>query len=105
MKSINSQLTPALLVLLAVCGCSVNGRHSCFRDIAEKNLIFNPDWTRLPVFDVAREDWPFTSSVWHNGETTEYRETIIDRQGRFLYHPECHYYRRFDSIRTGRLHR
>ena len=104
MKHINSQLVLAMLMSSAVWGCSSTGHQPLPTHVAEKNLIFNPDWTGLPVFNIARTAWPTTIGRWDTGEMIEYQETIVDRQGRFINQPDFHY-RRFDSVRSGRLHR
>lgn len=69
-----------------------------------KHTLFNADWTRDASENIGRIVWPMTTAYNETGESTEYRETIIDRQGRFGFDRDQHY-RRFDSIRTGRTYR
>ena len=92
----------AVLVTIAVgLGCSVTERNGSTRWIAGQHLIFNPEWTGIPSGPEAREVWPSTSAFGGRDEEVFYRETIMDWQGR----TEPVYYRRFNSIRTGRAHR
>ncbi len=80
-------------------------RHPGPAQIAEKHLIFNPEWTNIPPEYVARSDWPSTAALSVLGEEIAYRETIIDRQGRSTGGRDQTYYRRFYSVRTGRAGR
>jgi hypothetical protein len=66
-----------------------------------ENLIFNPQFTFASELHVARRDWPSTTAFHRPTEHLKYRETIIDRQGRFG-GSDDYLYRRFDSIRVGR---
>lgn len=71
---------------------------------AANNLLFNPQWTIAPGYDLTRSDWPVATVVEYPGEEFSYRETIADHQGRFSANQD-YAYRRFDSIRTGRTRR
>ncbi len=98
----------AWLLLLApfiAAGCSVPMRSVRLPGIKCTSTIFNPEWTGLPVSSVPRTDWPSTIAYSDFGEEITYRETIIDWQGRFGGTRDQLYYRRFDSIRTGRARR
>ena len=71
---------------------------------AANSLLFNPQWTIDSGYDLARSDWPVAASFEHQREEFSYRETIIDRQGRFGTGQD-YSYRRFDSTRTGSTRR
>jgi hypothetical protein len=72
-----------------------------FEQYAANNLLFNPQWTIDPGYDLARSDWPVATVFEHQREKFSYRETIVDRQTRFGTDQDF-YSRRFDSTRTGR---
>ena len=90
-----------VLVSSTSIGCSVSARTAGPSYIAERHLLFNPEWMDLPVGYVARSDWPSTVAFSTISEAVEYRETIIDWQGRFGADSD-RLYRRFGSVRTGR---
>ena len=102
-----------LFLLAAAVGCSAPSHRSILSPseyavtnaVADKHLIFNPEWTKLPTVGSMRSDWP--SSVGHRafGEDVRYEEMIIDRQGRFGHSAHRDYYRRFTAVRTGRAGR
>ncbi len=93
-----------LAVPLLVAGCSASGRIARPVLIPVKHLLFNPEWTDLPVLFVGRENWPSTPAFSTSGETVNYRETIYDRQGDFAFGRD--YLRRtFHSVRTGHAKR
>lgn len=94
-----------LLAIAAGLGCSGTGRNASVQWSASQHLIFNPEWTGIPSGPVAREVWPATAAFVGREEEVFYRETIIDWQGRTSGGREPVYYRRFNSIRTGRAHR
>ncbi len=103
-----NRMFATLLLLLAmpiIDGCSVSARTARPRTVKMNNAIFNPEWTQIPVSAIARSDWPSTDAFSAHGEEVEYRETIIDWQGRFGRSQDQVYYRRFDSVRTGRARR
>ena len=93
-----------LIALVILVGCSASARYVKPSHVAEKNILFNPEWTGLPSFFVGRTEWPATIAFSHLGEDVEYRETIVDRQGWYR-NGRDHLYRRFDSVRIGRIHR
>ena len=92
-----------ILVATTLAGCATPVRTTGLAHIPEKNLIFNPEWTGLPVLEVARASWPSTAAFSSLVEQIDYRETIIDRQGSFG-HDLDFLYRRFDSVRSGRAY-
>ena len=100
---------PAAVLLLLTAslltGCTATGRMSSSSRLPASYTIFNPDWNRLPLVSVPRADWPVTTAFSKLGESIEYRETIIDWQGRFAGARDQRYYRRFESVRTGRARR
>lgn len=93
-----------LIASVILGGCSVSAHYARPSHVAEKNILFNPEWTGLPPLFVGRAEWPSTIAFSHIGEDVEYRETIIDRQGWYR-NGRDHLYRRFDSVRTGRIRR
>lgn len=103
-----NRILATLLLLLAIPiigGCSGYVRSARPHYVKMNHAIFNPEWTQIPVTAVARSDWPSTAAYSGSGEEVEYRETIIDWQGRFGGSREQLYYRRFDSVRTGVVRR
>ena len=93
-----------LLIAWAAHGCALCPRAADPQVVAAKNLIFNPDWTNIPPETAYRTDWPSTVAFSRPDETIVYEERIIDSQGASENDRDRHY-RRFDSIRTGRVHR
>lgn len=63
-------------------------------------LIFNPEWNVAESVLNARNDWPTASGPSRFAEGTEFREFVVDRQGRFGQNADF-YYRRYESVRTG----
>ena len=100
-RRLNLGIILALPVLLLATGCSSSGHLRRSRCVQYENLIFNPQFTFAPEVAVSRMDWPSTAAFHRPTEHLEYRETIIDRQGRFG-GSDDYLYRRFDSIRVGR---
>ena len=99
-----NRMVATTLLLLAIpiaVGCSGHARTPRSHGVKMNNAIFNPEWTRIPVTAIARSDWPSTAAYSGSDEEVEYRETIIDWQGRFGRSQDQVYYRRFDSVRTG----
>ena len=90
-----------LMAILFAEGCTGGVRVARPTDVKLNNAIFNPEWTRIRVSAIARSDWPSVAVFSDGGEEIEYRETIIDWQGRFGRSQDQVYYRRFDSVRTG----
>ena len=68
------------------------------------NLIYNPDSTGVPVYEVGRSEWPATIASDLPTEEISYQEVIYDRQGRFGIIDD-NYDRRFDSVRFGHIRR
>ena len=99
-------ISALLLALVGVVagGCAHPVRATNAQSVVQRDLLFSPAWTGLPTYDVARAQWP--SSVGHEslGEVVDYRETIIDRHGLAGLQRDF-YYRRFESVRTGRSYR
>ncbi|MBU0716781.1 MAG: hypothetical protein KJ749_00900 [Planctomycetes bacterium] len=93
----------AVSVLLAT-GCACPRHRADHPQTAKKELLFNPEWANVPVFDTPRADWPSTVAYRRDGETIDYRETIIDRHGQSGTRLD-RYYRRFEAVRTGQLAR
>jgi len=71
---------------------------------ADSHMVFNPDWSGLPVVDVPRADWPVAYGAQVGREETAFRERIIDRPAQFNGQRD-QYTRRFSSTRHGRIHR
>ena len=69
------------------------------------DILFHPDWTGMPTFDVARSSWPSTPAYLPVGEVVDYQETIYDLQGRSWTGRQDYYRRQFKSVRTGRSYR
>jgi len=104
-KNLVKHILVALVLLVIstpMAGCYVPARRPTPDYVSAKSIIFNPEWTGIPPFYVARTDWPSTVVFSNPGEELAYRETIIDRQGQFAGRRDQTYYRRFTSIRTGR---
>jgi hypothetical protein len=89
-----------LFASLAFCGCAASVCRVVPQSPVSTHLIFNPERTGVPPRDMTRADWPATPAYAHGAEQVEYRETIIDRQGRFGADQD-RLYRRFESVRTG----
>jgi hypothetical protein len=97
-KSFN--LMVLLFVGFAVGGCAATRSAEGFRGMQSKNLVFNPEWTRTPFVAVSREsDWPSSRAKTGANERIEFRETIIDYQGRSGGVNDDRYYRRLYSVR------
>ena len=69
------------------------------------DLLFNPDWTGVPTFDVPRSSWPSTPAYLPVDEVVDYQETIYDLQGRSSRGQGDYYRRQFKSVRIGRAYR
>ena len=69
------------------------------------DILFNPDWTGVPTFDVSRSSWPSTPAYLPAGEIVDYQETIYDLQGRSSHGQGDYYRRQFKSVRIGRSYR
>lgn len=102
-----------LLIAICVVGIAITGLVGCastpvshlsMRKV-KMDLLFNPDWTGVPTFDVPRSSWPSTPSYLPIGEIVDYRETIYDLQGGSLNGREDYYRRQFQSVRVGRSYR
>ena len=103
MKRTLGLLTP--LVMVTLVGCSATATSAPPSRMSVQHVIFNPEWTGIPSLGFARTDWPSTVAFLHVGEEIDYKETIIDWQGRFGGNLDQTYYRRFASVRTGRARR
>lgn len=91
--------------VIALAGCaSLPGPDRSTRAV-KKDLLFSPEWAGMPTFDVARSSWPSTASHLSAGEVVDYQETILDFHGRSRLGRNDDYYRRFQSVRVGRLYR
>ncbi len=91
-------------LLLAMTGCGSAQRDPQARVAIDKNLIFNPHASLWSPSYIPRSDWPATTAYGGYTEYVDYRETIIDRQGA-TGAAQDYLYRRFDSVRTGRVRR
>lgn len=91
--------------LAALSGCASLRDPDRAARIVKKDLLFSPGWTGIPTFDVARSSWPTTTSHLSVGEVVDYQETILDLHGRSRLGRRDDYYRRFQSVRVGRLYR
>lgn len=86
-------------------GCvSAPGPHRPTREV-KMDILFNPDWTGVPTFDVSRSSWPSTPAYLPAGEIVDYQETIYDLQGRSSHGQGDYYRRQFKSVRIGRSYR
>ena len=94
-----------LFAMTAATGCSTTAGRADQTFVSETHLIFSPEWTGLPLAEVGRSNWPATIARLQPGEDLDYRETIIDRQGRLPYNVDRDYYRSFTATRTGRTRR
>ena len=103
-KMQTTKLMLIALAVVAVVGCAADRRRVSWRPIPDSHLIFNPERSTPAPPDNFRADWPVVLSGQPDGEEVEYRETIIDHQGRFGRNSDYHF-RRFDSVRTGRVRR
>jgi hypothetical protein len=56
----------------------------------------------MPSLAGARSSWPATGSNAPERELTEYVTHLIDRQSR-SFRGQDYFYRRFESVKTGRL--
>jgi len=90
-----------MLIAVVTAGCSHAQQSRPITPVREKNLVFNPDRTGLPSFDVARSDWPSTLAYSAGGQYTEYEVRIEDRTGGWHRGRDDYYYRRFSSVRQG----
>ena len=71
--------------------------------MARADLLFDA-FPTLEASENARSDWPQTVANDHPFEDIRYREVLINQQGRFGTE-EDRPYRRFESVREGRIHR
>lgn len=102
-----------LLIAICVVGIAGSGLVGCASTpvsqpsvrIVKTDVLFNPDWTGVPTFDVARSSWPSTPAYLPVGEVVDYQETIYDQQGRSWGGRQDYYRRQFKSVRTGRSYR
>ena len=94
----------AVLSLTVLSGCANIGRHVWAREYVPSHLIFNPDGTGVALRAIPRSDWPSTVAYSHARETIEYRATISDLQGLSQGGRDT-MFRRFHSVRTGRVRR
>ncbi len=102
-----------LRIAICVFGVAITGLVGCVSTpvsqvstrIVKMDLLFNPDWTREPTFDVPRSSWPSTPAYLSAGEVVHYEETIHDFQGRSLTGRTDYYRRQFRSVRIGRSYR
>lgn len=99
----------AIVLVAMLVGCrAVDNREGVSPSAAPMNpapnrhLIFSPDTeVTLVLHDYGRE-WPSAIEAYQPLETIDYKETISDRQDRRGGFEDQHF-RRFDSVRTGRL--
>lgn len=94
-----------LFGVIALTGCASRAGPDRSARIVKKDLLFSPEWTGMPTFDVSRSSWPATAAHLSVGEIIDYQETILDSQGRSRFGRDNDYYRRFRSVRVGRSYR
>ncbi len=70
----------------------------------DSHLVFGPGAGMVPFVDVPRADWPAAAARGARGETIQYTERLLDRQGQYG-HDQDYLVRRFRSVRTGRIGR
>ncbi|MCH9033190.1 MAG: hypothetical protein IID42_01640 [Planctomycetes bacterium] len=93
------------MTITGLVGCaSMPGPHRPVRRV-KVDLLFNPEWTGVPTFDVSRSSWPSTPAYLSVGEVVDYQETIYDLQGRSSRGQGDYYRRQFKSVRIGRSYR
>ena len=92
------------VLLVVAVGCANRSRGPQEAPQFKSDLLFGPAWAGYASRDTPRSAWPSTRAYDSDEETVSFRETIIDRQGRFLFGRDD-YYRRFDSVREGRIRR
>lgn len=93
------------IAIAGLVGCaSAPTSHHSVRKV-QMDVLFNPDWTGVPTFDIARSSWPSTPAYLPAGEIVDYQETIYDQQGRSSLGREDYYRRQFRSVRIGRSYR
>lgn len=94
----------AVFSVVSAIGCASCAITDCELRNKARNLIFNPESTRIDLVDSTRSDWPATSASQIGSQTTVFRETIMDREGGRSGRSD--YGRRhFTSVRTGRIRR
>lgn len=96
-------------LLAALGGCCAAERHQGATPSAvplgpspNRYLIYSPDTEETFVQHDYESNWPSGVAGSPSGEFIAYREIVLDRQDR-RGSREDQYYRRFESIRTGRL--
>ncbi len=74
---------------------------------ADSHMVFNPDWSDMPLVDVPRSDWPATyASNNSDGEMITFSERINDNPSEYGgLGQRDNYSRRFYSTRTGQIRR
>jgi len=99
----------AMVFCLVVCGCRSGAPRGGALPASNpgntapnRHLIFSPEQDGTFVMQDYDTNWPATIDAYQPFEVVDYRETISDRQDRWG-NLEDQYYRRFDSVRTGRL--
>ncbi len=99
----------AIAICLVACGCRSGAPREATSPPSNpvdngpnRNLIFSPEPQGTFVMQDYDTNWPATIDAYQPFEVVDYRETISDRQDRWG-NLEDQYYRRFDSVRTGRL--
>lgn len=91
-------------LLLVAAGCAQPVRRYPVNGTKCGNLVFNSQWNYATEASLYRSDWPSTAGYNPTRDVVRFRETIIDRQGQNHYSDD-YLYRRFESVRTGRVRR
>ncbi len=94
-------LIVAIGLTLVTVGCAQRVRRYPVNGTVCGNLVFNSQWNMSVDGFSNRSSWPSTGAYQLSTEQIEFRETVIDRQGRFG-HSDDFLYRRFEQTRTGR---
>lgn len=98
-------LAAVALIVIASTGCHHDGRGRCAtRTDLRGDLVFNPGGGDFPMADAARRHWPATTTDGLAWDQTEFTTVLRDTQ-----YPPLNvrdgFYRRFESVRWGRVGR
>jgi len=104
MKCVVQLCLPLLPVMVMLAGCATTEPQREATHTAGRSLIFNPHGNYYCENSTYRSSWPSTEGFGPGHEVVSFRETIHDRQGRNG-RSEDYLYRRFDSVRIGRIRR
>lgn len=104
MRSILVATALGALALLPSGGCASSKSVQPGIHFAQSHIIFNPYWTGIPLSSQMRSEWPSTPAFRPQIESIEYREHYYDIPAP-SHSAQDYTYRRFTSVRTGRIRR